>query len=136
MKLELKILNYRKTHTLTETGAKFHLTAERIRQIEFTKFRKRCLKHNRFYYNKCSYCLVVGYKKILAKMSLVDIDKEVAKEAQNRKRDYLSVMRRVYLIDILFRKYKFTLSQIATELERDRSTINHLANKYLKTTFL
>lgn len=136
MKLEQKILTYRRNHTLKQTGIKFNLTSERIRQIEFTKDRKRCKVHNRFYYNKCSHCFVMGYKKIIWKMSDAAVEYEIEKEALNFKRDYLSVQKRVYLIEILFKKYKNSISEIARKLNRDRSTINHLLKRYIKTTFL
>lgn len=125
-----KIQEYRKTHTLAQTGKKFNLTSERIRQILLTKNRKRCKVHNRFYYNKCSYCLVKSYRRMLWKLSEKELYKEVEKEALNRKRDYLSSKRRVYLIEILFKGYKKTYTEIALLLKRDRSTIIHLAKQY------
>lgn len=128
-----KILKYRKTHTLAETGKKFNLTSERIRQIEFIKDRKRCLKHNRFYYNKCSYCLMdKNYRAFVRKLDRESFMKEAYKEARNRKRDDMSVLRRIILIGVLYKKYKYSVSTIASVFQKDRSTIVNLIDKYIK----
>jgi len=124
-----KILEYRKTHTLLETGKKFNLTSERVRQIQHLKNRKRCKKHERFYYNTCSYCLSENYRLLLNNLTYDGILKEVKKEVKNRKRDYLSVMRRVYLIDILYNRYTKSLIEISKLLDRDYSTIANLYKK-------
>lgn len=126
------ILNYRKHHTLEETGAKFGITAERVRQIQFTKHRKKCKVHNRFYYNKCSYCLGTQYKTLLRWADWRFIENEVKREAENRSRDYLSVQRRIYLIEVLYERYNKSFTQISIMLKRDRSTIVHLYANYIK----
>jgi hypothetical protein len=106
------------------------MTSERVRQIELTKHRKRCKVHNRYYYNKCSHCLAESYMKMILDMNLYDVLKEVQKEANNRKRDYLSSQRRVFLIKVLFEEYEYSFTDIAEMLHRDRSTIIHLSKQY------
>jgi hypothetical protein len=120
-----KIISYRKTHTLQETGDKFNLTQERIRQIILTKNQKRCKIHNRLYYNKCSHCLLKSYQRLVDGMTYKEITNEAKKEAKNRKRDYLSVQRRAVIIKMLIYRWKRSVSEIARLLERDRSTITH-----------
>lgn len=129
MKSISKILDYRKTHTLAETGKKFNLTSERVRQIEHLKNRKRCEKHNRFYYNSCSHCLSEKYRLYIKWLPKAELLKEVSKEAKNRKRDYLSTMRKAYLIEILFNPFLYSYSDIAKLLARDYSTIANLVKK-------
>ncbi len=124
-----KILEFRNTHTLAETGKRFKLTAERIRQIEHLKDRKRCAKHKRFYYNTCSHCLGENYRGYLNKLNYEQILKEVKKERKNRKRDYLSVWRRAYLVEVLYMKYTKSYLEISELLQRDYSTISNLVRK-------
>lgn len=124
-----EILAYRKFHTLKDTGKKFHITGERVRQIEMIKHRRRCAVHNRYFYNKCSYCLAMSYKKMLSFMKYESVEKEALKESRNKKRDYLSVQRKIYLIDILYNKFSNSYSQIAVKLNRDRSSIINLSKK-------
>lgn len=126
------ILNFRRHHTLKETGERFKLTSERIRQIQLTKHRKTCKEHNRFYYNSCSYCLAKNYEQFLMQLDYAALEKEVVKESKNKLRDYLSVQRRAYLIEILFVKFQKSWTEIALMLNKDRSTIIHLYNKYVK----
>jgi len=125
-----KILEFRKKHTLQETGDKFNLTQERIRQLEFLKHRKRCLVHNRYFYNKCSHCLdLKNYKLYMEHYDLPMLLKEVIKESKNRKRDFLSTQRRIYLVKRLRDKYEKSFNEIARLLDRDYTTIKYL---YLK----
>ncbi len=126
-----EIIEYSKNHTLTETGEKFGITSERVRQIKLTKFRKRCSIHNRLYYNKCSYCLARQYKIMLRWMDYHQIEKEIEKESKNRKRDYLSVQRKAYLTEALMKRFNNSISQVASKLKRDRSTIVNLYNKHV-----
>lgn len=123
------ILSFRKTHTLQETGDEFKLSQERVRQILLSKNQKRCKVHNRLYYNRCSHCLVEIYEKMLSWMKYDDLIQEATKQSKNKKRDYLSVQRRIYLIKILRNKYKRSFGFISTVLNKDVSTINHLYAK-------
>lgn len=123
------ILNYRKNHTLKETAFKYGLTAERIRQIAFIRHQKRCEKHNRKYYNKCSHCLVESYEDLLDENGYDFVIEQCKKEAQNKKRDYLSVQRRIYLIKCLYDDYKASFTRISVLLDKDISTIKHLYAK-------
>lgn len=97
-KLISKILKYRKTHTLAETGKKFNLSSERIRQLEFSKHKKRCKVHNRLYYNKCSYCLIHHYKKYVNYLDDTGMALECRIQSKNTKRDYLSVSQKAVLV--------------------------------------
>lgn len=135
MKSNQKILTFRKTHTLLETGKKFNLTAERVRQIEQLKDRQRCDKHKRYFYNRCSFCLNEFYKDYLDKLSYGQILKEVEKEAKNKKRDWVSTQRRVYLIEFLRIKYEKSFAEIAKLLKRDQSTIIYLYSEYIEPIY-
>lgn len=126
LQLTKSISDFRKTHTLSETGKKFGLSSERVRQIGLTKSRKRCSTHNRYYYNACSHCLSVTYKTLLYSSDYAFIEKEVKKESKNRKRDFLSVQRRKYLIQILHEMYGMSFSKIGLLLKRHHSSISNL----------
>ena len=119
------ISNYRKNHSLAETGVKFNLTAERVRQILLQKNRKYCKKHKRWYYNSCSHCLARQYKVLVELFDYSDFMREVRKESKNRKRDFLSVERRKYLVRRLYDKSGLSFFEIAKLLCRDYSTITH-----------
>lgn len=123
-----KILKFRETHTLAETGKKFGLTAERVRQIGKLKDRKRCEKHKRYYFNSCSHCLGESYRTYVNKLNTKDFYKEITKERKNRKRDYLSVWRRIYLTQRLL-WHGHSVADIAKFLKRDYSTIKHSLKK-------
>ncbi len=123
------ILKYRETHTLKETGKKFNLTSERVRQIQHLKDRKFCPKHKRYHFNSCSYCLGESYRLLLNKLTYVDILKEAKKECKNRKRDYLSTWRRIYLVEILYGRYTKSIGEISELLCRDYSTVSYLLKK-------
>jgi len=122
------ILKFREDHTLQETGDEFGITAERVRQIEMLKDRKRCLRHNRFYYDTCSYCLIDDYKKLIGSAGKDFVMSEVKKEAKNRKRDGLSVQRRKHLIKVLHNNYHMSDMEIAYLFDRDRTTVLHHIN--------
>lgn len=129
MTLISKIISYRKNHTLSETGEKFGITGERVRQILYTKYQKRCRVHNRLYYNKCSYCLNRAYKTWMEKLDYRMLMVEVDKEAKNRKRDWLSVQRKMYLVRRLHDKHEKSLIEISNLLGRNYSTITNLYDK-------
>ena len=118
---------YRKTHTLLETGRKFKLTAERIRQIGNLIERKRCLKHKRYYFNYCSHCVVETYKNVLQNAHF--ILNEINKARANKKRDYVSIQKRIYLINYLYTKEKKSFREIAVLLDKDLSIIKYLYGK-------
>ncbi len=126
-----RILEYRKTHTLKDTGIKFNLTSERIRQIQFLSKRKRCLVHNRYFHNRCAYCIqATSYKRYVNNFEyFIDIVDEAHKEAKNKKRDYLSVQRKVYLAKRLHEGWNVPIPQLAIIFDRDRTTIINLLNK-------
>jgi len=130
MKLIFKILKYRKTHTLEKTGQKFNLSGERIRQLELQKYRYRCKKHDRYYYNKCSFCFVEKYKLFIEKMDYEFLLNEIKKEAKNHKRDYISIEKRKYIIRKLYDNYGKTFSEIGRLLNKHYTTIMNL---YYKT---
>lgn len=121
-----KILKYRKTHTLLETGHKFNLTAERIRHIGNLIQRKRCLKHKRYYFNYCSHCVVETYKNVLHTQNAHFILNEIEKARKNTKRDHLSVQKRIYLISYLFTKEKKSFREIAQLLDKNINIIKYL----------
>lgn len=124
-----RIINYRKNHTLAETAAKFNMTAERVRQIHFIKHKKFCTKHNRSFYNRCSYCLGENYKNVLRFATYAFVLNEAKKEKKNRKRDYLSVQRRVYLVQRLRNTHGHSFKTISIMLDRHLSTIKSLYAK-------
>ncbi len=130
MTLIQTILTFRKTHTLKETGKQFKLSPERIRQITLLKYRRFCKEHERFYFNRCSHCAVKDYVKMLNGLSFRQLEDICKKESKSRKRDYVSVQRRVGLISLLHKKFRLSLVNIAQRLHRHPSTINHLKNKY------
>lgn len=126
-----KIIEYRKKHTLAETGKKYGITAERVRQICLVKHQKRCVKHDRFYYNSCSHCLSESYVAFIRRLSTGQLYDEVKKEANNRKRDYLSTRRRIELIRLM-KEMGLPFPYISGCLKRDSSTVRHLYNTYIK----
>jgi hypothetical protein len=128
------ILEFRKTHTLQETGDKFGITGERVRQIELLKNRKRCAVHDRWYYGECSHCIELKkYRAFVKTLSKDSFMKEVRREGWNRKRDFISTQHKIYLIKILIENYNISsVSEIARLFLRDRTTILHLYNKYVK----
>jgi hypothetical protein len=129
------ILEFRKTHTLQETGDKFDITGERIRQIELLKNRKRCTIHDRWYYGECSYCTELKkYRAFVKNLNYDSLIKEVAKEGENRKRDFVSVERKLYLIEILDKDYHTSFPEMVRLFRRNRMTVLHLFNKYVKKT--
>lgn len=124
-----KIVAYRRNHTLEETAQKFGITSERVRQVHLLKDKKYCTKHDRSFYNKCSYCLGERYKNFLRFSLYENVLKEVKKERDNRKRDYLSVQRRIYLIKRLRDIHHHSFKQISVMLQRHISTIKYLYGK-------
>jgi hypothetical protein len=128
-----EILNYRRHHTLEQTGLKFNMSGERVRQIQLLKNRKTCKIHKRYYFNRCSYCVGMKYKDFLRWQNYAFIEKECAKEAKKARRDYLSVQKKTYLIEILRDRYSKSWQQIAIMLQRDRTSILNLYNKYVRT---
>lgn len=128
MTLKQKILTFKKTHTLKDTAYEFNLSVERVRQIWLTIKQKRCKVHDRLYYNRCSYCLSLRYRAFLRWQDYNFIDKECRKES--KKRDWLSVRKRIYLIEILHKKYHKSFTQIALMLKKDQSTIRYLYKKH------
>lgn len=130
LSLNGKILEFRKKHTLEETGNRFDITGERVRQIEFLIKRKRCLIHNRYFYNKCSFCLdVKNYKLYMERLDYSSLLLEIKKEAKNKRRDYLSTQRRIYLVKRLYDKGEKSFTEIAKMLDRHHDTIKYLYNK-------
>jgi len=124
-----KIRAFRKNHTLAETGEKFKITSERVRQILLEKSRRRCRVHNRLYYNKCSYCLALKYKQHIQNLSEPFLLYEVNKEKANKKRDYLSTYRRTCLVEVLHDKWDKSFAEIAKLLDKDYTTITYLYQK-------
>ncbi len=128
-----KILEYRKTHMQKETAKKFVRSAERIRQIEHLK---KCNIHDIQYYDKCPSCInsveLKKYAKFVENLDQKSLMEEVSKEAENRRRDFISTQKRVCLIKILKENYDFPLKEIANYLKRDRTTVRYLDNMYLK----
>jgi hypothetical protein len=131
-KFQSKVIEYRKTHTLKETGKKFNITGERVRQIIFVTNRKFCLVHNRFYYNSCAYCLnIKKYAQFMKKLDYDFVLYQVKEESSNRKRDYMSVQKKVYLVKVLKNKYNKSFKEIAVLFNRHISTIKNLYCKSL-----
>ena len=113
-----------------ETGRKFGISSERVRQIEFLKLRKRCKVHNRYFYSNCVYCLdYKNYHNQIKNLDKASFMQEVYKEADNRQRDALSVQHKTFLIKEMKDRYTMTFSQIARELQRDRTSIRNLYYK-------
>ena len=125
------ILSFRAHHSLRQTGEKFGISGERVRQIQMLKHRKRCKVHDRYYYNTCSHCFIGSYVKLINFSDLNFILNECKKESKNKSRDWLSVQRRVVLIKVLRIKFNYSLSKIAGLLSRDSTTINHLYHNYI-----
>ena len=127
-----KILEFRKTHTLEETGERFGITGERVRQIELND-RKRCVVHDRWYQKECHYCSELNkYRTFLKSLNYDSLMKEVGKEGKNIKRDFISVQHKLYLIEILVKNYHKSFLEIVLLFQRDRTTILYLYNKYLE----
>lgn len=129
-KYHSNILTYRKTHTLAETGKKFNLSSERVRQIEFIKHRKRCSVHKRYFYNKCSYCLnIKNYTKYVNNSTFKELLKESYREAKNPKRDYLATMKKSLLIKRLYDVEMLSFTHLSILLNREYSAIKNLYRK-------
>lgn len=129
-KLISNILIYKKTHTLKETGKTFNLSSERIRQLGFVKQKKRCSVHNRYYYNRCSYCLVKHYRSYIRWLTYEQLLSESKKESKVSKRDYLSVARKALIVQRLHNSFQIPFGEISKAiLKRHRSTIINLYNK-------
>lgn len=127
-----KILTFRKNHTLRETGKKFNITGERVRQIQISnlKSKKLCYIHNKYYFNKCLFCLnFKNYSQEMNKLDYSHILLEVSRQANNKKRDYVSVQRRIYLIKRLHEQHNQSFSEIARLLKKHHSTISYLYHR-------
>ncbi len=121
------IVTYRKTHTLKQTGLQFKMSPERVRQICLEMgFQKRCKRHDRLYYNTCSHCSVENYEQLLEKFGYDEICDEADRESMNRKRDYISVSKRIYLIKCLINRFGISFTEIGRMLKRHPTTINYL----------
>jgi hypothetical protein len=62
-------------------------------------------------------------------MKYDELVKEATKEAKNKKRDYLSVQRRVFIVKALRDKFKMSFMSIAVILNKDLSTIKSIYDK-------
>ena len=120
-------------HTLQQTGDKFGITGERVRQIEDLKNRKKCAIHGRWDDGECRYCVELNtYRDFVKNLDRDSLMKEVAKQGENKKRDFVSVERKLYLIEILDKDYHTPFPEMVRLFRRDRTTVLHLYNKYLK----
>src|SRR5579872_363949 len=118
-----------KGETLSEIGRKFHVTAERIRQILAQKEVHRCLTHKLYYKEQCYLCVEQEvYSKILLKLKKDNLRSEIRKlSVQDRSKEV--VIRRKLLVKKLHDNYKMSFRKIGKELKRDHSTIMNLRSE-------
>lgn len=115
--------------TLKEIGLKHKITSERVRQIILNKNRKRCKKHEVFFFKTCNYCRVEKeYKQHLKKFKSVDpfLGEAVNLRPHNRIKE-LVIKRRLF-IKVLRDKYEWSYRSIGRLLDRDHHSVINLYN--------
>lgn len=111
--------------SIDEIAKRFKLTGSRIRQI-LSNEPNYCIKHSKYFKNKCSYCGVEeSHKKYLSNCKedgLVKLAKSLSKRGKNKEE---IIKKRIY-IKILKNKYGYSFSKIGRLLKRHHSTIMSL----------
>jgi hypothetical protein len=72
---------------------------------------------------------VETYKNVLQKQNIHFILNEINKARANKKRDYVSIQKRIYLIGYLYVKERKSFREIAVLLDKDINVIKYLYAK-------